>query len=225
MQEALAGTTCDEGTWIEVAPVFGLAEAFLERSRRMIECDPLNFYHYFSEGTALLWLDQPAAAHEAAQRGLARTPGHPFLEVLVVKALVQQGRLGEALAAAESMTSWARVNAVATVLAAQGNIEDARSLVDGIVAAGGAWQEMYLTLLFAAIVGDRATANEAAAWYDGLPGGPLMLSGVVLECLCGAPFDISETPQFAEGLAEAGVDWPPPVRIDYPAMREAVAER
>ncbi len=97
-------------------------------------------------------------------------------------------------------------------------------MVDDIIGQGGPWQEMYLKLLFAAIVGDQATANEAAAWYDGLPGGPLMLSGVVLECLCGAPFDLSATPVFAERLADAGVDWPPPVRIDYPAMRETPAE-
>ncbi len=42
--------------------------------------------------------------------------------------------------------------------------------------------------------------------------------------LCGAPFDLSAAPRFADQLAEAGVDWPPPVRIDYPAMREAPAE-
>lgn len=44
-------------------------------------------------------------------------------------------------------------------------------MVDDVVAAGGPWQDMYLTLLFVAIVGDRETANEGAAWYDVLPGG------------------------------------------------------
>jgi TolB-like protein/tetratricopeptide (TPR) repeat protein len=224
MDEALAGTTCDEGTWVEVAPVFGLAEAYLDRSRRMIECDPLNFYNYYSESTVLLWMGRPAEAYEAARRGLARAPDHPFLDALIVKALLQQGRVNEALESAEAISSWAGDNAVATVLAAKGEVAQARRMVDRIVAEAGPWQEMYLTVLFAAVLGDRAAANEAAAWYDGLPGGPLMLSGMVLECLCGAPFDLSETPEFAARLAEAGVDWPPPVRIDYPAMRQGAGQ-
>jgi hypothetical protein len=37
--------------------------------------------------------------------------------------------------------------------------------------------------------------------------------------MCGAPFDLEYTPVFAKRLAEAGVDWPPPVvvpRADQP---------
>ena len=220
LENALAETTCDEGTWIEVAPVFGLAQALLDRSRTMTECDPLNFYHYYMEATTLLWLDQPKDAYGAVERGLQVAPNHPFLEMLAVKALIQQGRLDEALATAETSRSWVRDNAVATALAARGEVAAARSMLGDIVARAGPWQEMYLKLVFAAILGDRATANEAAAWYDGLPGGPLMLTGALIECLCGAPFDLSETPEFARLLAEAGADWPPPLLIDYPAMRD-----
>jgi TolB-like protein len=221
LEEALAETSCDEGGWVEVAPFFGMAQALLKRSRAMIECDPLNFYNYYMAATNLLWLERPAEARDAVSRGFAIAPNHPFLEGLEVKALIAEGRLEEALETAEASKSWSHDNAVAMASAASGDVEAARSMVNGIVAAGGPWQEKYLTLLFAAIVGDRETANQTAAWYDGLPGGPLMLSAVVLECLCGAPFDLSETPEFARRIEEAGADWPPPKVIDYPAMRKA----
>ena len=77
-----------------------------------------------------------------------------------------------------------------------------------------------MRLQLAAITGDRAAANQAAAWYDGVPGGQLMLASALDECMCGVPFDLKVTPIFAERLAEAGVSWPPPTIIDYPTMRE-----
>ena len=111
------------------------------------------------------------------------------------------------------------------VLAAMGDVEAARPFVEKVIARSGPWQRNFMVVTLAAIIGDRARANEAAAWYDGLPGGPLMLVGTLIECACGAPFDLSATPVLRQRLAEAGVDWPPPVIIDYPAMREAATGR
>ena len=70
---------------------------------------------------------------------------------------------------------------------------------------------MHLSVNLNAITGDRQAANEAAAWVDGIPAGQMMLASMAVECMCGAPFDLEYTPVFAKRLAEAGVDWPPPV--------------
>jgi len=217
---ALAMTTCDEGAWIEVAPAFGFAEQSLARSRRMIECDPLNFYPYYAAAMELLWAGRPDEALETTRRGLEVAPDDPFLEPVSVKALVAQGRLDEALARAESGKSWSYEIGMTTVLAAMGDRVRAREFSAVAIAETGPWQEMYMRLQLAAITGDRAAANQAAAWYDGVPGGQLMLASALDECMCGVPFDLKVTPIFAERLAEAGVSWPPPTIIDYPTMRE-----
>jgi tetratricopeptide (TPR) repeat protein len=219
LEAALASPTCDEGTWVEVAPALGYARETLDRAERMIACDPLNFYNHYQAAMALFLLDRQGEAIAAAERGLEVAPNHPFLESLIVKALMAQGRLDEALVQAEAITSWSRDGTVAGVLAAKGDLEAARPLIDRVVAEAGPWHRNYLTAALAPIAGDRARANEAAAWYDGLPGGPLMLTGVIMECACGAPFDLEATPNLRRRLAEAGVDWPPPAILDYPAMR------
>ena len=224
LEAALASPTCDEGTWIEVAPVFGYAEQTLARARRLIDCDPLNFYNYSLSATALLWSKQGQAANEIAARGLEVAPENPFLQSDSVDALVQLGRLDEALALARSSESAMHEARMARILAARSEADAAREWMAKVVAKAGPWLGPFVRLQLAAVVGDRDTANETAAWYDELPGGPLMLAGVVLECACGAPFDIEATPRFAERLAEAGVDWPPPTIIDFPLMREATGQ-
>jgi hypothetical protein len=69
----------------------------------------------------------------------------------------------------------------------------------------------------AAVVGDRERANEIAARIDGYPGSVVVFSGTVLNCFCGAPFDLEATPNYKARIEEAGFPWPPPKRIDYPS--------
>ena len=224
LEVALASPTCDEGTWIEVAPVFGYAEQTLARGRRLIDCDPLNFYNFSLSAAALLWLGEGQASYETALRGLEVAPRNPFLQSDAVDALLQLGRHDEALARARSSESGMHESRMVRALAATGEGTSARPLMAKAVARSGQWLGSFVQLQLAAVIGDRGTANETAAWYDGLPGGPLMLTGVVLECACGAPFDIEVTPRFAERLAEAGVDWPPPTIIDFPLMHKATVK-
>jgi hypothetical protein len=66
-------------------------------------------------------------------------------------------------------------------------------------------------IFVAAVTGDREAANRAAAAIDGRTGGTLVLSAVVSECFCGAPFDIESTPNFKARIEEAGFPWPPTV--------------
>ena len=222
-EAALASPTCDQGTWVEVAPVFGFAEQTLARAERMIVCDPLNFYNHYEAAMTLMVLRRPEEAMQAARRGLEVAPDHPFLELAVVRSLIAQGRGDDALEYAKSITADNRDLATAVSLAALGEIDQANALAAEIIARSGPWYRNFMVLNLAAITGDHARANETAAWFDGLPGGPLMLAGIVLECGCGAPFDLDAAPTFGQLIAAAGVDWPPPVLLDYPAMRPARA--
>jgi hypothetical protein len=73
-------------------------------------------------------------------------------------------------------------------------------------------------LLEAALFGDREEANRRAALIDARPAGGLMLAVAVTYCGCGAPFDLSATPNFKARLAESSLPWPPPVAIRYPPL-------
>jgi hypothetical protein len=72
------------------------------------------------------------------------------------------------------------------------------------------------SLWVAAVVGNRERANEIAARIDGYPGSAVVFSGTVVNCFCGAPFDLEATPNYKARIEEAGFPWPPPKRIDYP---------
>ena len=66
-------------------------------------------------------------------------------------------------------------------------------------------------------LGDRQSANAVAAEIDARPGGPMVLMSTVDACMCGAPFDLSATPNFQARVEQAGIPWPPVTRIHYPA--------
>ena len=78
------------------------------------------------------------------------------------------------------------------------------------------WQ--LIELVNAALFGDRAEANRLAARLDARPAGGLLLSIAVTYCGCGAPFNLSATPNFKAQLDESGLRWPPPVAIRYPPL-------
>jgi len=71
-------------------------------------------------------------------------------------------------------------------------------------------------LMSAALRGDREVANRIAAKIDSRPFGPMKLAQFVYTCLCGAPFDIETTPEFATSLEDAALLWSPPDTITFP---------
>ena len=62
----------------------------------------------------------------------------------------------------------------------------------------------------------RIGVAEQAAEIDAKIFGPQALILNVYWCMCGAPFDLEATPNFAAKLEEAGLDWPPPSPIKWP---------
>lgn len=99
--------------------------------------------------------------------------------------------------------------------AAEGRVEDARVTARERMARSDPGK--FVTTLFAAWTGDRETANRLAGEIDARPAGPAQLVTMLSHCQCGAPFDLSATPNLAARLDEAGLPWPPPALIRFPA--------
>ena len=72
-------------------------------------------------------------------------------------------------------------------------------------------------LMVLAVLGDRVAANATAARIDARTGGSFVLAEAVKACACGAPFDISATPNFRARIGESGLSWPPTSPLEYPA--------
>ena len=64
--------------------------------------------------------------------------------------------------------------------------------------------------------GLRDEANALAAYIDADPYGYLILMGVPSACMCGAPWDLEVTPNFARLLEDAELPWPPASPINWP---------
>jgi len=100
-----------------------------------------------------------------------------------------------------------------TLASAKGDAVEARELRDQILQQFGTdlfgvWQH--------AVLGEYAQANQVAAEWDAQPLGSLELLDQIGACVCGAPFDLEVTPNFARLIGEANLPWPPPSPINWP---------
>jgi tetratricopeptide (TPR) repeat protein len=216
-ETALESRSCAEAVWLEVAPAFGFAEQSLAYRRRMIECDPLNFYNYHAAVQAALWAGLPDEAFTLASRGAELDPDNPFIEWDLVVSLMALGRHEEARDHAAGVSTWNRATLMAVTSNALGDTVEATRYVSSALDDAAPWLKRYLTIQLNAVTGNRDAANEAAAWLDAIPAGQTMLAATTMECMCGAPFDLEATPVFAKRLEEAGFTWPPKTIINLPA--------
>ena len=216
LEVALESRSCAEAVWLEVAPPFGFAKQSLAYRLRMIECDPLNFYNYHAAVQAALWAGRSEEAFSLASRGAEMGPDNPFIEWDLVMSLMALGRFEEAKERAAGVTTWNRDALMAATSNALGDSAEAERYVKKSLEESAPWLKRYLAIQLNAITGNREAANKAAAWLDGIPAGQTMLAATVMECMCGAPFDLAATPVFAKRLEEAGFDWPPPVVMSLP---------
>ena len=210
---AVAAPGCETGVWVEVSPVFGFADKQYARAQRMIACDPLNIFKYYDATRSALWAKRPEEALRWAEAGLERNPDDANLQAIAVTALLAQGKHEEAEQRARALTGRSRDISLAAVAAAAGDMEQAQVLAQKVIDAVSPGLRSLFDVTFNAVAGNRQAANEAAAWLDGIPSGSLALASAVLECMCGAPFDLEATPVFRQRLQEAGVSWPPPTVI------------
>jgi adenylate cyclase len=215
-EAALESRSCAEAVWLEVAPAFGFAAQSLAYRQRMIECDPLNFYNYHAAVQSALWAGRPEEALSLASRAAEIEPDNPFIEWDLVVSMMALGRFEEAREHAAGVSTWNRDILMVATNNAVGETAEAKRYLEKTLEEAAPWFKQYLAIQLNAITGNREAANEAAAWFDGIPAGQTMLAATIMECMCGAPFDLEATPVFAKRLEEAGFDWPPPAIINLP---------
>ena len=96
----------------------------------------------------------------------------------------------------------------------QGNTEAAMKIVEDFRA--GPMANDWSLMVVAAMLGDRERANHHAAKIDARPGSAIVLINGSYMCACGAPFDLSATPNLQARLAESGLTWSPAAAIRFP---------
>ena len=211
-----AWDTCRHGLWIDqTAIVLGYGEAVLAHDLRRERCDPLGG-NWTRLAITAVWTGRPMdglkyADRIEALRGQDRDVMHS--RVLAYLAL---GRLeeAEALFAAGDFGAADATEAMSLLAlqipAAAGRAAEWERLRPSIERDPGR------LLVGAAVFGDRATANRAAAEIDAMTLGPAILLRFADRCGCGTPFDLDATPNFARLLREGDLRWSPPAPIKFP---------
>ena len=182
--------------------------------RRQIECDPLAFSGWMISATASQWLGDFDAALETARQGYATT-GHRITFMNIVGSLIISGRFDEAKAIIdrEIRDDAGRLYWLVRISAAQGDEVTAKALLARYEPVSTQKNDLLTTF---SVTGHRQRANEIAAEIDATPFGYLTLIRLIHGCLCGAPFDLDATPDFAKRVEDADLPWPPQSPASWP---------
>ena len=216
VEQILNDQGCAKTNWLPpFAAVFGYAEQSLPRRLVLRACDPLFSIAWFNETRLLMWAGDSPGALALARQGDDIAPGN-WLNQAMIRALIANGNFDEAdaLLANRVQTGEEALVFGLMVAAARGD----RQLVAALVAEAqqtidesGFWD-----LLIHAWIGDRERSNQMAAEVDQHPAGALALTLLATLCACGAPWDMSATPNYAATVEEAGLPWPPASPIKFP---------
>lgn len=223
ISDALAQPGCNAPNWMPVfASAFGHADALEPVLARAAICDPLNSINWNTR----TWV--------------ARADGKPRrMRAIYAQWRTYRPELQTAPQEALAMVMLGRGEAFQRLPARlddlndsdYGNLMQIARLRGMDRAQAHAWvgsqpvrqaninrQWQIVSLAEAALFGDREEANTLAAKLDARPSGPFLLAIAMTYCGCGAPFDLSATPNFKARLDESGLRWPPPVAIRYPPL-------
>jgi TolB-like protein len=211
-----AWDNCRHGLWIDqTAIAFGYGEAVLAHDLRRERCDPLGG-NWTRTAITAVWIGRPLDGLEYAERIEAqRGQDRDVMQARIV-AYLALGRLDEAEALfavgnfGAADTSEAMSLLALQIPAAAGRTAEWERLRPALDSDPGR------LLVGAAVFGDRAAANRAAAAIDGITLGPAILLRIADRCGCGAPFDLDATPNFARLLREGELPWSPPAPIKFP---------
>lgn len=217
LDKALNENACIFGNWIyQVADFAGRAGASVELLKNNMRCDPMSGMTHMSLAQSLVWNGEPDAALEIFREadGLDLTiPFEPTMRLVTLLAANEFDNYADAPKTVPDGSLYS-FNDQLLVEASAGDPSRARRMAAEFFSTPGA--DEWAIMVAAAAVGDRKTANGAAARIDERPGGAFMLAIGTQLCFCGAPFDLEATPNFKARLEESGFDWPPHSPIDYP---------
>jgi hypothetical protein len=218
LDKAFGGGFCNPLNWVtESAVQYGWASQIFEHQVWGRQCDPLSPSPLMDLARAAIWANRPGEALAFVQQRMAEQ-GYAawaddlrFLLTLVLRRWDDEpGFFGP-----NPPDSVYPVPRAIFAYANAGQPDKARALFDAFEAEHPV--DDMNRIWVAAVLGDRETANRVAAAIDGRAGGTLVLSTVVSECYCGAPFDIESTPNYKARIEQAGFSWPPTVTTTLPA--------
>jgi hypothetical protein len=216
VERYLSERGCNEPNWdMNVTVPFGYARKVLPRIQEFIVCDPLSSSAWRNAVRTQLWAGDPEAALQTARRGSEQAPGE-WLSMQLIATLVALGKFEQA---ENEVAERLRVDTDILqgrlmIAASQGNRISVSGLLEQYLQHPRA--EDYTRTLLYAWSGERDQANMTAARIDGHAFGSPTLTVVLIWCFCGAPWDLSATPNFAAVLEKSGLPWPPESPIDFP---------
>ncbi len=214
--------------WTQVLSVpFGQARQARQLYYKNVECDPIVQIAWVNAAMASLYLGEAPRALSILGAAKGKVGFTPLLERTRFEALLAAGRYEEANQALQNLSGRVRIIEQIGLHAALGEGGAAKQLAEalyqqsseissGELAAPLGNRADALILSISPLLGERDAANAAAARIDARPFGSARLALAVYECLCGAPFDLEATPNFAARIEEAGFAWPPVSPIHYP---------
>jgi TolB-like protein len=208
--------SCVDPPWFDQATLgYGYEREHLAVEERNIACDPFSYGSWLGVMRSYVWLGEPDAAIETAQRA-AEFVEHNLVDFNYFRALITAGRLDEARQAISTVLRIDRYRLRANVLlaAAIGDRKMVDQAMEEYLAANVIFDDQRVVMY--ATTGNRDAANAAAADIDARPFGHLLLMQIPSDCLCGAPFDLEHTPNFAQLLKDANLPWPPASPANWP---------
>ena len=194
----LAATTngCEVVLWLHlIGPLIRETDAVLGAFERMMACDPLRGSPAALAVGSLLWSGRAEEAIRTAERRRGKIENPLLFRHLEDERLVTRSML-----------------AAIGGDAAQAETHQSRYLV-------GSGPNDQGSLVLEALRGNRGEANRLASLIDTRPFGHVALLQAIYFCLCGAPFDLAATPNFAALLEESSLSWPPVNPYPLPLKR------
>ena len=204
---------CTQPGWANnTALAYGRAADILALAERLIDCDPLSYFGWDDAVQASNWLGDFDAAITFAERGLEVTSSDSVRNSMV-HAYIGAGRFdaADAIINRDIHQGERSLRLRIGLAAARGDANATTVLVDQYRNANHVRQIAVL-----ARAGERELANQKAAEADASLYGHMALATNVLVCICGAPFDLESTPNFAKLLQDADLPWPPDSPINWP---------
>ena len=194
---------------------FGRAAEALRDYESITACDPLLSRTRLHRAFGSIWAKEFDRAIRIAGPEGGDTDSYS-MSTAYTDALIAAGRVDEVESFIDTQVRDAKLaqTITASVATIKGDADDAARIVSEIFETSDLTARDRIT--FAARIGDRNSANEAAAFIDSRPFGYIPLLQAIYFCFCGAPFDLDATPTFAAMLDESGLPWPPEKVIDWP---------
>ena len=216
--KAMQPGNCSRINLSEMVALLGFAEELAGKLEESLACDPLDADVIRRLGLSYIEADRPDEALELVDRAEAAGVDSGSFDGVRRRALFVAGRLEDPLIQRFlNSTEYLYPTLIRNLI--NGDQQEAQKIAERI------WNSPDVATNFAlrvaALVGDRAYANELAARIDRYPSSAITLLGTIGTCLIsgraglakgcrhGVPFDLEATPNFKTRIEESGLPWPP----------------